>query len=158
MLDIPKSVAVELIKLIPVSAPRRFHWVRYTFPSILDFSRSILSSNRYHRGTAEAASSPRPTRYCSRSAKDTLIKNDSFVSIQQDAALSDILHSRGKNVALDIAAGVCQLLGTHTMIDTHDILLDDGTLIEVTGDEVGGGSNDLHTAVVSLVIGSGALE
>lgn len=44
------------------------------------------------------------------------------------------------------------------MVDAGDALLDDGALVEVGGDEVGGGADDLDAAVVGLVVGLGALE
>jgi len=42
--------------------------------------------------------------------------------------------------------------------DALDVLLDDRALVEVAGDIVGGGADQLHTARMGLVIGLGALE
>lgn len=80
------------------------------------------------------------------------------MSVEQHTALGDILHSSGEHVALDVATGVGELLGAHAVVHAHDILLDDGTLIEVAGDKVGGRADNLHTAVIGLVVGLGALE
>lgn len=87
-----------------------------------------------------------------------LIEDNSFVTIQQDAPFGNIFHSCGKDVALNIAPRVGQLFRTHAMVHSHNILLDDRTLIEVAGDEMGSGADDLDTAIISLVIGLGALE
>lgn len=51
-----------------------------------------------------------------------------------------------------------ELLRAHAVVHTHDVLLDDGTLIKVAGDKVGGSTDNLHTTVISLVVGLGTLE
>lgn len=80
------------------------------------------------------------------------------MTVQKHTALGEVLDGGGENIALNVAASVSQLLGAHSVADTHNVLLDDWPLIEVAGDKVGSGANDLHTAVVSLVVGLGTLE
>ena len=41
------------------------------------------------------------------------------------------------------------------MVDADDLLLDDRALIEFFRDKMGGGSDDLHAALPSLMIGLG---
>ena len=80
------------------------------------------------------------------------------MSIQQHPPLRDPLHGTGQHITLDIRALDRQLLRTHAMIHPNDVLLDDGTLIEIRGDEMGGCADDLDAALVGLMVGFRALE
>jgi len=44
------------------------------------------------------------------------------------------------------------------MADAFDVLIDDRTLVEIAGDVVGGGADQLDTALVRLGVRSGADE
>jgi hypothetical protein len=44
------------------------------------------------------------------------------------------------------------------VVDAHNVLLDDRSLVELRGDEVRGRADQLHAAVERLVVGPGALE
>lgn len=87
-----------------------------------------------------------------------LVEHHSLVSVEQHPALGEVLHGGGQHVALDVAASVGQLLGAHAVVNADNVLLDDGTLIQIAGDEVRGGTDNFDTAVVGLVVGLGALE
>ena len=49
-------------------------------------------------------------------------------------------------------------LGIHRVVDPLDVLLDDRAFVQVAGDEVGGGADQLDAALVRLRIRLGALE
>lgn len=80
------------------------------------------------------------------------------MAVQNDTALGHVLNGSSKHIALHVASSVGKLLGAHTVVDTNDILLNDGALIKVAGDEVGSGTDNLNTTVVGLVVGLSALE
>lgn len=86
------------------------------------------------------------------------VEDNSLVAVQDHTALCHVLDSRGEYIALHIAASMGQLLGAHAVVDPNNILFDDRAFIQVTGDEVGSGTNDFHTSVVGLVVGLGTLE
>jgi len=67
-------------------------------------------------------------------------------------------HRARKNNPLDVASHGGKFLGRLRMCHAHHVLLDDGTLIEVSGDVVSGRTNELDPTLVSLVVGLGALE
>lgn len=80
------------------------------------------------------------------------------MAVEDNTALRKVLDSGSEDIALDIATSVGQLLGAHTVVHTNDVLLNDRALIEVAGDEVGSSTDNLDTAVVSLVVRLGTLE
>lgn len=87
-----------------------------------------------------------------------LVEDNSLGAVQEDTLLAPPLDGSGKNLALDVAALVDELLGAHGVVGPGDALLDNGALVKVSGDEVGGGADDLNAALESLVVGLGALE
>lgn len=88
----------------------------------------------------------------------TLVEDNGLVAVQDDTALGHVLDGGSKNVALNVASGVSQLLGAHSVVDTNDVLLNDWAFVQVAGDEVGSSTNDLHTTIIGLVVRLGALE
>lgn len=88
----------------------------------------------------------------------SLIKDNCFVSVQQNPALSKILHCLSQDIALDVTSGMSQLLGTQGVVHANNILLDDGALVKIARDKVRRGPDELHAAVIGLVVGLGALE
>lgn len=86
------------------------------------------------------------------------VEHNSLVPIQNNPPLSNILDGGSKNITLDITASMGQLLGAHPVVDPHDILLNNRALIQIASNKVGRSANDLDTAVISLVVGLGALE
>lgn len=87
-----------------------------------------------------------------------LIENHRFGDIQENAPLGNPLHSSSQYLTLDIGALLDQILGAHAVVDPGDTLLDNGPLVEVGGDKVGGGPDNLDTTLVGLVVRLGALE
>lgn len=80
------------------------------------------------------------------------------MSIQEDPSLGIPPHGGGQHLRLDGGAILGQLLGVHAVVDTGNTLLDDGALVEIGGDDVGGGTDDFDATVKGLVIGLGADE
>lgn len=87
-----------------------------------------------------------------------LVEDNGLVAVKDNTALRKVLDSGSEDIALDIATSVGQLLGAHTVVHTDDVLLNDRALIEVAGDEMGSSTDNLDTAVVSLVVRLGTLE
>src|SRR5450830_2177022 len=87
-----------------------------------------------------------------------LIKNDSLVAVLQDAVFGEPFHGVGQHHAFDVAADGGNRLGAHGVVDPLDVLLDDGAFIEVAGDEMGSGADQLDAPLVRLGIGPRALE
>jgi len=63
-----------------------------------------------------------------------------------------------QHAALDVAALASEIIGCVAMADALDILIDDWALIEVAGDVMRGGTNQLDATLVRLVIGTCALK
>lgn len=86
------------------------------------------------------------------------IKYDRLCPVYKDPVLTPPFDRSAQYLALDVTALVDEFLGGHVVIDTGNSLLDDGALVEVGGDKMGGGANDLDATVISLMVGFGALE
>lgn len=102
----------------------------------------ILPSSIYHHTTK----------------KYNLVEDNSLVSVEQDSPLSEVLHRRSQDIALNVGSSMSQLLGAHSVVDTHNILLNNRTLIQITGDKVRRSTDNLDTAVKSLVVRLSTLE
>lgn len=86
------------------------------------------------------------------------LKDNRLVSVQKHSSLGVPPHSRSQHLRLNRRALLGQLLGVHAVVDTGNTLLDDGALVEIGGDDVGGGTDDFDATVKGLVIGLGADE
>ena len=87
-----------------------------------------------------------------------LVEHHSLMSVKQHPPLGEVLHGGCQHVALDVASSVGQLLRAHAVVDADNVLLDNRTLIQIAGDEVRGGTDNLDTTVVGLVVRLGALK
>nr|ABM53575.1 conserved hypothetical protein [uncultured bacterium CBNPD1 BAC clone 1664] len=88
-----------------------------------------------------------------------LVREDHrLAAVQEDPVLQHPAHRPGQHPALDVAALAHQVLRLVAVADPLHVLLDDRALIEVGGDEVGGGADHLHPPGVGLMIGPRALE
>ena len=67
-------------------------------------------------------------------------------------------HPQRNPAALDVLPLALQGEGRVGVRGPGDVLLDDRTLVQIGRDVVGGGADELDTAVVRLVVGLGALE
>src|SRR5690606_26484288 len=75
-----------------------------------------------------------------------------------NATVQMIAHGAGKHTPFDIATLADQTLRGIKVAHALHILLNDRGLIEDAGDVVGGGADQLHTAIKSLMVGLCALE
>jgi hypothetical protein len=64
----------------------------------------------------------------------------------------------GQNSTLDVSANRYQLIRAVVVANTHNILFDDRSFIEIGRHIVCGRANELHATVVGLVIRLGAFE
>ena len=85
-------------------------------------------------------------------------EDDGPACMTENAVLCVCLDGAQKGCAFQVAAGLDHVGGGVGMVDGFGDLGDDRAFIQVCGDVMGGGANDLHAAGVSLMIGSGALE
>ena len=74
------------------------------------------------------------------------------------AILQVIADGAGEHAPLDVAALADQVVGRVAMGDRLHVLRDDRPFVEVGGHVMGGRPDQLHAALVRLVIGLGALE
>ena len=87
-----------------------------------------------------------------------LTEYDCFILVGEDFAVDVFADGSRKDNLFEVFAfvdevGWCVLVG-----DAHDILLDDGTCVELGGHIVAGGSDNLHAALPCLMVGLGADE
>ena len=64
----------------------------------------------------------------------------------------------GQHLAFDIAAKRDIIVGRLRVGDAHRVLLDDRAFVEIGGDVMGRGANQLHAALIGLLVRVGALE
>ena len=72
--------------------------------------------------------------------------------LQQHAVLDVPAHRAREHHALDVAADGGQVFGRQRVVHALDVLLDDRPLVEVGGHVVRGRADQLHAAVVRLVV------
>src|SRR5690606_31986622 len=85
-------------------------------------------------------------------------KDDGLVPVEHDAPLGVPLDRTREHDVLDVAPECGERGDVHRVIDALDVLLDDRTLVERTGDVMRGGADQLDATVVRLAVGPGALE
>lgn len=86
------------------------------------------------------------------------VEHDGFVAIQKHPLLRPPFDRRCQHLAFDIAAFIHQLLRRHAVIHSRNPLLDDRAFVEVGGDKVGSGADNLDSALECLVVRLRALE
>jgi drug/metabolite transporter (DMT)-like permease len=94
----------------------------------------------------------------SRPAARALAEDDGLVAVEQDPVVGVPADGPGQGEALGVPADGHQLGRAVRVVDPGHLLLDDRPLVEVGGDVVRGGADQLHPARVRLVIGPRALE
>jgi hypothetical protein len=87
-----------------------------------------------------------------------LLKDYSFVPIQQDAVFHMPADGAGQDNLLDVAAFLNEIVDGVAMVDADNILFDDGAIVEYLSDVVGGSANQFDAALERLVVGLGADE
>src|SRR5450432_4310162 len=93
-----------------------------------------------------------------RRALAPLPEDDRPVAGDQHAAFEVEPHRAGQHAALELAALAHELGDVVAVAHAADVLLDDGTLVELAGHEMRGRADDLHAARLGLVVGLGADE
>src|SRR5699024_8071580 len=86
------------------------------------------------------------------------VEDDGAVSVHEHPTLRMPGHGSGQNGGFDVLSALNEVRDRPIVVDPGDILFDDRTLVEVAGDVVSGGADDLHTAGMGLMIGLGPLE
>ena len=87
-----------------------------------------------------------------------LFENNRALTIAQDAIFREPLDRLGQGATFFVLTNGNQFLRRTRVIHTDHVLLNDGTFIQVTGDEVGGGTDELNATRVCLLVGVGTLE
>lgn len=70
-------------------------------------------------------------------------KHHRAMPIEHDAVLDVAAHGAGEHQRFGIAAHAHQIARGHGVVHAGDVLFDDGTFVQVFGDVMGGGANDL---------------
>src|SRR5207253_6750868 len=73
-----------------------------------------------------------------------LVKDHGLVPVEQDAVLDVPADSAGEDHLFQVAAFLQQVVEGIAVGDAHDILLNDGTVIEDFGDVMAGGADELY--------------
>src|SRR2546425_9069199 len=85
-------------------------------------------------------------------------KHHGLAAVEDHAILQVVAYRARQHAALDIAALASQIVGRIAMADALDVLIDDRALIEIAGDVMRGGADQLHATLVRLVIRPRALK
>ena len=87
-----------------------------------------------------------------------MTEDNGAAAVQQHTMLRMPVHRPGKDNVLDILSQSHEGVAIKGVVDPNRILLDDGSIVEISSDVVRGRADDLHAPVVCLVIRAGALE
>src|ERR1700682_1239737 len=90
--------------------------------------------------------------------KTSIHEHYGLAAVEDHAVLQMIAYRARQHAALDVAALADEIVGRIAMADALDVLVDNRTLIEVAGDVMRGGADQLDAALVRLVIRPRALE
>src|SRR5438034_3409286 len=102
--------------------------------------------------SATTASRRRRTRRV-RSSK---LEDDRSVLVNEDSVLEVPGHGAGEHDTLDVAADPLELVHAVAVRHACDVLFDDRACVELLGDVVRGGSDDLHPPVARAAVRAGA--
>lgn len=86
------------------------------------------------------------------------VEKDGFVSLHEDTVLKVVAEAPCKDGVLDILAEAHHIFDCIVVSDTDDVLLDDGADVQIFGDVVAGGTDQLDPALVGLIVGPCADE
>jgi hypothetical protein len=87
-----------------------------------------------------------------------LVKHHSFSAIHQHPPFDTAAHGAGQHNLFQIPSLPHQIIDGIPVAYTHDVLLDDGTFIQIVRGIVRRGPDDFHAPVIGLPIGIGADE
>lgn len=73
-------------------------------------------------------------------------EDDGLVVMHDDAVLAVPEHGAGKHCAFDVGADTHQIIDGVGVVDTNDVLFDDGPLVENFGHVVGGRADQFDAA------------
>ena len=82
------------------------------------------------------------------------VEDDSAVLVGQQAMVQVPIDGAGENDFFEISPEADESVHALPMRDPDDVLFDDGALVELFGDVVGGGTDDFDAAVVGGLVGS----
>src|SRR6476661_10368506 len=81
-----------------------------------------------------------------------------LAAIEDHAVLQMIAYRACEHAALDVATLASEIVWRIAVADALDVLIDDRALIEIAGDVMRGGADQLDAALMRLVVGARALE
>src|SRR6476620_5149980 len=81
-----------------------------------------------------------------------------LAAVEDHAVLQMIAYRACQHAALDVATLASEIVWRIAVADALDVLIDDRALIEIAGDVMRGGADQLDAALVRLVIRPRALE
>src|SRR5262245_40225910 len=91
-------------------------------------------------------------------AMPTMLEHHGFVAVDQDPVLQVPAEAARQDDLLDVAALAHEVRDGVVVADPDDVLLDDRAGVQLGGDVVAGGPDELDAAAVGLVVRAGADE
>src|ERR1700761_1403534 len=85
-------------------------------------------------------------------------KHHGLATVRNHTIFQMITDGARQDAPFDVAALAHEIVGRVAMADALDVLVDDRPLVEIGGDVVRGGADQLDAAVMGLVVGPRALE
>ena len=86
------------------------------------------------------------------------VEDNRAVTVHEDTALSVPGHRASEHRGLDVLTALDEVGDIAIVVDAGHVLLNNRPLVQVRGDVVGGGTDDLDTTGMRLVIGLGTFE
>src|ERR1700730_8159025 len=85
-------------------------------------------------------------------------KHHGLAAVEDHAVLEVMAHRARQHAAFDVAPLARKIFRRIAMADALDVLVDDRALVEVSGDVMRGGADQLDAALMRLMVGTRALE
>src|ERR1700693_4385918 len=85
-------------------------------------------------------------------------KDDGLLAIQDYSIFEDVADRAGEDAALNVTTFADEIVWGVAMGDPFHVLLNDGPFVEIRRHKMRGGADQLHAALVGLMIRPGALE
>lgn len=92
-------------------------------------------------------------KICNGQQAQDLVEDDGLVIVNQNSIVEVKSYGVGEDGFFEIFALTDQIRDVIAMINSSDILMDDGAFVKISGGVVGGGSNQFNATGMGLMVG-----
>ena len=84
-----------------------------------------------------------------------ILTTSGLAAVEENPILEMVADRPGEHAPLDVAAFADQVIGRVAVADAFDVLLDDGTFVQISRDVMARGANQFHATIIRLVVRPG---